>query len=261
LRHFSGVNLEDSTLCRRSVFPALRFAKPAIDYYLSNVVFPMEMREFPWKLSASGWDLGKRTRHPLTVLPLSVKALDLPEQRHTNSAVLACLLRPENTVLELGGNQPHLSALTVDMLLTAVTTSPQPMRVILDVGAQIIELSNLQVAERWLGMVPVHEADAVIYFNAQDELSVLTRNGMVDSFLTSPFATQTDRCLVYLDQAHTRGTDLKLPDSYRAAVTLGPGVTKDTLVQGMDSSSFATCPPFAMAPPTSCPIPSLSRLP
>ncbi|AEO68380.1 uncharacterized protein THITE_2145549 [Thermothielavioides terrestris NRRL 8126] len=181
LRHFSGVNLEDSTLCRRSVFPALRFAKPAIDYYLSNVVFPMEMREFPWKLSASGWDLGKRTRHPLTgfsgttdskyVLPLSVKALDLPEQRHTNSAVLACLLRPENTVLELGGNQPHLSALTVDMLLTAVTTSPQPMRVILDVGAQIIELSNLQVAERWLGMVPVHEADAVIYFNAQDELS------------------------------------------------------------------------------------------
>ncbi|KAJ4291237.1 hypothetical protein N0V88_006237 [Collariella sp. IMI 366227] len=241
LGHFSGVNLKDSTVCQKSVFPALRYAKPAVDFYLATVVFPKEMREFPWKLSASGWDLGKKKAHPLTgfsgttdskyVLPLSVKALDLPEQRHTNSDVLACLLREENNVLELGSGQDHLSALTVDMLLNAVTSLSQKMRVILDVGAQIIELSNLQVAKRWLEMVPAQEADAVILFNDQDELSVLTRNGMVDSFMTSPFATQTDRCLVFLDQAHTRGTDLNLPDSYRAAVTLGPGVTKDTLVQ------------------------------
>ncbi|KAL2132090.1 hypothetical protein VTI74DRAFT_4243 [Chaetomium olivicolor] len=241
LGHFSGVNLRDSMLCKQTVFPALRYTKPAIDFYLASVVFPKEMREFPWKLSASGWDLGKRNPHPLTgfsgttdskyVLPLSVTALDLPEQRHTNSAVLACLLRNENMVLELGGDQEHLSALTVNMLLTAVTSSSQEMRVILDVGAQIIELSNLEVAKRWLDQVSPQEADAVIFFNNHDELSVLTRNGLVDSFLTSPFATQTDRCLVFLDQAHTRGTDLKLPDFYRAAVTLGPGLTKDTLVQ------------------------------
>jgi hypothetical protein len=248
LSHFSGVNLEDNVFCKQSIFPAVRYAKPAIDFYLATVVLPKEMREFPSKLSASGWDLGKATRHPLTgfsgtsdskyVLPLSVTAPDLPEQRHTNSSVLACLLRDENTVLELGGQQAQGSqALTVDAVLTAVTTShQQPMRVILDVGAQIIELSNLQVAERWLELVPTKEADAVIFFNDQDELSVLTRNGMVESFLTSPFATQTDRFLVFLDQAHTRGTDLRLPDSYRAAVTLGPGVTKDTLVQGMGSS-------------------------
>jgi hypothetical protein len=246
LRHFSAVNLKDKTLCKQNVFPALRYAKPAVDFYLANVVFPKEMREFSLKLSASGWDLGKTKRHPLTgfsgttdskyVLPLSVTALDLPEQRHTNSAVLACLLRDENTVLELSGDQDHLSALTVNVLLTAVTSSSQPMRVILDVGAQIIELSNLQVAQRWLDLVPSQEADAAIFFNDQDELSVLTRNGIVDSFLTSPFATQTDRCLVFLDQAHTRGTDLKLPDSYRAAVTLGPGVTKDALVQGTEFS-------------------------
>ena len=73
--------------------------------------------------------------------------------------------------------------------------------------------------------------DAVIFFNDQDELSVLTRNGIIDSFLTSAFAAHTDRCLVFLDQAHTRDTDLKLPDHYRAPVTLGQGVTKETLVQ------------------------------
>ncbi len=255
LKHFSGVNLKDSALCEQNVFPALRYAKPAVDFYLSNIVFPKEMREFPLKLSASGWDLSNTKRHPLTgfsgtidskyVLPLSVAALDLPEQRHTNSAVLACLLRDENKVLEFGGDQDRLSALTVDTLLARVTASSQSMRVILDVGAQIVELDNLEVAQRWLNLVPSQDADAVIFFNEQDELSVLARDGSVDSFLTSPFATQTDRCLVFLDQAHTRGTDLKLPDSYRAAVTLGPGVTKDTLVQGKESYDFAAsshCP-------------------
>ncbi|KAK3904432.1 hypothetical protein C8A05DRAFT_13694 [Staphylotrichum tortipilum] len=241
LRHFSGVNLKDTALFNNSIFPGLRYVKPTIDFYLATIVYPKEMREFPRKLSASGWDLGKAKRHPLTgfsgttdskyVLPLSVKALDLPEQRHTNSAVLACLLRDENMVLELGGNQNQLSTLSLDMLLTAVTTSVQPMRVILDVGAQIIELGNIQVAQRWLELVTPKDADAVIFFNDQDELSVLTRDGMVESFFASPFATQTGRCLVFLDQAHTRGTDLRLPDAYRAAVTLGPGITKDTLVQ------------------------------
>ena len=51
--------------------------------------------------------------------------------------------------------------------------------------------------------------------------------------MVSSFAQQMDECLVYLDEAHTRGTDLKLPTNYRAAVTLGPDLTKDRLVQGM----------------------------
>jgi hypothetical protein len=32
-----------------------------------------------------------------------------------------------------------------------------------------------------------------------------------------------EACFVFLDEAHTRGIDLKLPSNYRAAVTLGPG--------------------------------------
>jgi hypothetical protein len=37
---------------------------------------------------------------------------------------------------------------------------------------------------------------------------------------------------VYIDEAHTRGTDLKLPVNARGAVTLGLGQTKDQTVQG-----------------------------
>jgi hypothetical protein len=38
--------------------------------------------------------------------------------------------------------------------------------------------------------------------------------------------------LVYLDDSHTRGTDLKIPKGTVAAVTLGKGVNKDKLMQG-----------------------------
>ena len=107
------------------------------------------------------------------------------------------------------------------------------INVILDVGAQILELKNLQVAEKWLQMLPLDlNQDAVVFFDDDDEICVIDRKGIVERLQTSPYAEQLDRCLVFLDQAHTRGTDLKLPDHYRAAVTLGPDLTKDRLVQG-----------------------------
>jgi hypothetical protein len=72
-----------------------RYAKGVGDYFLAHVVFPKEIKEFPHKLSASGWDIGQIKTHPTTgfsgtndfrkVLPLSVEHLDLQEQKHTNA--------------------------------------------------------------------------------------------------------------------------------------------------------------------------------
>lgn len=67
LRHFSGVNLKNNAPCDKSLFPALRYAKPAIDFHLANLVLPKEVREFPLKLPAFGWDLGKQTGQPRQV--------------------------------------------------------------------------------------------------------------------------------------------------------------------------------------------------
>jgi hypothetical protein len=66
---------------------------------------------------------------------------------------------------------------------------------------------------------------------------VVTQDGTIEPFMSSPFNRQLERCVVYLDDAHTRGTDLKFPRGMRAAVTLGPKVTKDRLVQGKYSMS------------------------
>ena len=104
------------------------------------------------------------------------------------------------------------------------------IRVLLDVGAQMLDLQNDKLAETWLDVNS--DASAAIYFNEDDELTVRTRDGSTQLLISSPFAQQLDQCVVYLDDAHTRGTDIKFPSGFRAAVTLGPRVTKDRLAQG-----------------------------
>lgn len=108
-----------------------------------------------------------------------------------------------------------------------------PVQVILDVGAEILELNNLEVAEYWLRMTPDNVGvQAVVFVNESDEICVLDRHGRVDLLQISPFAKQLEGCIIFLDEAHTRGIDLRLPPAYRAAVTLGSAITKDKLVQG-----------------------------
>lgn len=240
-RQLDGINLEDERHCVQHVFPGLRSSKSVIDYFLSNIVFPKEMKEFPQKLAASGWDLGEIKRHPTTgfsgtndsrtTLPLDIAQLDLPDQNHTNALVLDYLLGDENSVA-FYPPKDTTSGSDAKVLLDMVTGLDPPAQVILDVGAQILELGNREVAAEWLELSP-SVVLAVVFFNDNDELYVLDRKGRAEPLQVSPFAKQLGSCHVFLDEAHTRGTDLRLPSHYRAAVTLGPGLTKDKIVQGM----------------------------
>lgn len=237
-RSLSGVSIRDRYQCMTEVFPALRYSKNAIDYYLAHLVFPKQCKQFPQKLSASGWDLGASKNHPTTgfsgtndtshLLPLDMKHLDLPSQSHTNAQVLAYLLQDETLVTHL---PPRTNNTTSDgeHLLTFVQGLEPDVRVILDCGASILELNNREVATAWLRLRD-SDVEAVVYFD-DERLSVLDHTGRIESFLTSPYANQLDLCIVYLDESHTRGTDLKLPRHYRAAVTLGAQLTKDRLTQ------------------------------
>nr|XP_036582444.1 uncharacterized protein CTRU02_07488 [Colletotrichum truncatum]KAF6791148.1 hypothetical protein CTRU02_07488 [Colletotrichum truncatum] len=237
----SGVNLEDRTQCIEHIFPSFRFSKSAVDYFLAHVVFTKELKEFPHKLSASGWDIGETKAHPTTgfsgtcdaraFLPFTVTQLDLPDQRHTNALVMTYLLQEENSV-ELMSPSTDVHKSDAETLLETVIKLQPPVRVILDVGAQILELDNVGVAKRWLEMMDDTEStQAVIFCDENDHISVIDRKGRIEPLHTSPFLSRTDVCLVFLDEAHTRGTDLKLPKHYRAAVTLGANLTKDRLVQ------------------------------
>jgi len=240
-RALEGINIKDREQCIAEVFPALRYRKKIVDYFCSKIVFPKEIREFPYKLSSSGWDLGKLKAHPLTgfsgtkdsraLLPLNVEHLDLLEQRHTNALVLEYLLQRENSV-KMMPRMPAQPTSEAEVLLKVVLQLQPEVQVLLDVGAQIIEMDNLQVAQAWLRMHHDQNKQGVVFCDDNDELCVVDRNGRVEILQTSSFNSRLDVCLVFLDEAHTRGTDLKLPQYFRAAVTLGQNLVKDKLVQG-----------------------------
>ncbi|KAJ7483159.1 hypothetical protein FB451DRAFT_1028934 [Mycena latifolia] len=237
LASLRGLNLDDLEQKTCHIFPLLRYNKAAIDFYLSECVFPKEAREYPHKLTTNAWDLA-RTKARLTtgfsgtndnkyLLPLSIEQLDQDSQQHTNAQVLEYILQPENRKVLCTNSDDALG-----LLYRVVQQQPSVM-VLLDVGAQVLELRNEEVAREWLELDSRPHVEAAVYFDpSTDEIRVISRDGRIQPLASSLYNTQLEKTLVYLDEAHTRGTDFKFPTGSRAVVTLGPKLTKDKLVQG-----------------------------
>ncbi|ETW75526.1 hypothetical protein HETIRDRAFT_423187 [Heterobasidion irregulare TC 32-1] len=200
LRRLDGVNTQDKGQFKHSIFPAL----------CRNHGF-------------SG------TNDNRYLLPTSIEQRDPVQQLSTNAQVLMYLLQPENDYYCCTHGSDDKPCSATDFLETLVHQMPE-IRVLLDVGAQMLELQNRELASHWLSLRT--DVSAAVFFDEADHLIVLTLDGMTESFISSPFNRQLDKCIVYLDDAHTRGTDLRLPKNIRAVVTLGPKVTKDRLIQG-----------------------------
>ncbi|KAI5800152.1 hypothetical protein DFH27DRAFT_653152 [Peziza echinospora] len=239
-KHLNSINLEDKEQWTGAVVPLFKHNKAVIDFYLNTKVFPLQAKEFEKKLSSSGWDISEKKTHPTTgfsgtndnqyFLPLTIKQIDTKEQLNTNARVMSYLLQSENSYMPIVSKKGQ--RLSVEELLQNLVLNKLDIQVLLDVGAQVLEFKNEEVAEKWLDYCRHNPAiRAAVYFDDQDELSVITRDKVKEPLRVSAFADQLDGCLVYLDELHTRGTDLKLPWKSKAAVTLGPGLTKDRLVQ------------------------------
>lgn len=236
----AGINLSDDVQRETKLFPLLRHNTLAIDYYLA-MVFAKECKHFERKLSCSAWDLcSQRLRLPVTgfsgtndlkmLMPRSIKQCDLPALKSTNGKVMAYLLREENNTyqpLQGGAGAPS----TDEQILELLAADPT-RRVLIDVGALAMENSNRQFARAWLGRVASMDIEAVVYFHDHNnQLVVCTRTGQAVPLRLSAYRNRMDRCLVYLDDTHTRGADLKLPHTTRGVVTLGKGLGRDRLVQ------------------------------
>ncbi|KAH7047461.1 hypothetical protein B0J12DRAFT_756007 [Macrophomina phaseolina] len=239
LRSLSGVNLDDDDLWESMLYPKLKFSKAAADFFMSRVVFPHEAKEFPQKLSASAWDIPSQSADMLTtgfsgtndnkfLLPLSIMQHDLPQLHGTNAMVVNLLLKQENRQY-IEAKDHSGRRLSVEGLLRLICKQSSKIQVLIDVGAQVLESRNQDVAQEWLRLCP--SAEAAIFFSDADEPMVVDREGVVERLISSAFSNHRDQCLVYLDEVHTRGIDLTLPTYARAAVTLGPRLTKDRLVQ------------------------------
>ncbi|KAG8742151.1 hypothetical protein FRC10_001959 [Ceratobasidium sp. 414] len=239
IRQLNGVNLKDREQFATKLLPAFSCNSAVVNFFLSSVVFPKSAKQFPHKLSTSGWDLAEVKHHVTTgfsgtndnryLLPASISQSDPVKQSSTNALVLTHLLQPENNHYTCIHGTTGETCSAKEFLNMLVNQDPE-IRVLLDVGAQMLDLQNDELVKYWLELRP--DVAAAVYFDNRDELVILPQNGSPVAFFSSPFAQQLDKCIVYLDDGHTRGTDLDLPRHTRAAVTLGPKVTKDRLLQG-----------------------------
>jgi hypothetical protein len=244
LRHWNVINVDDAGQVDE-LWRHLRFSTTVLNHYMNVFVFPLHAKQFAVKLQSSGWDLplfsldtgdqrAKTTGFSGTndnrrLLPLTIKQDDLPSLSQTNAEVLTYLLQDRNRryIVAADGNGVRLSE---DMLLRNVAN--QGVRVFIDAGACILEMDNRSLVKMWLDLDT--KAQAAVYFGSNDNRAWVQYRGGKEPvpLLATPFADNLEHCLVYLDEAHTRGTDLKLPRTACGAVTLALGQTKDHTVQG-----------------------------
>ena len=234
---FKNINLSDINQ-KVNLFSTLEKHIQVINFYLFRIVFPKEAKQFPSKITRNSWSHVEENRVNLVtgfsgtndtslLLPFNIIQNDLKELKGTNAHVLKCILN-NNSYSSLPRE------ITADLLIEKLIKghNGKMANVLLDVGALVIELSNEKVAKKWLLLRK--DAKGVVYFcSKKNELVVLSRSGKVKPLYH--YNTQnelTKDFLVYLDEIHTRGTDLVLPDGSIAVVTLGARVTKDKFVQG-----------------------------
>ncbi|KAK5056802.1 hypothetical protein LTR84_012334 [Exophiala bonariae] len=230
------INLDDA-LCLDTLYQHFRLNKAAIDFFLKLKVFPKEAREFKWKLSTSAWDLCATDNGRVTTgfsgtcdsrIPSTIKQKDLQSLRHSTASTLATILRYDNRQYICAASS-HGQRLSTDEMIDLIVGQVKERSVIIDVGAQFLE-DNKEIAAKWLNKCNKNKL-AAIFFNDRDEKMVLNHDGSTEKFNSSIFKDEIGSCVIYLDEFHTRGTDFQLPDSFAAAVLLGPRIPKDNLVQ------------------------------
>jgi hypothetical protein len=241
VRSYGGINLEDYKQRTKHLFPMLRKAKIVIDFWLSTFVFPKESKQFPGKMTCTAWDLCSQNHRLLTtgfsgtndssqLLPSNIQQNDLEELQDTNRKLEEVLSQEENDsylALPPPGKLSSTMTMSEHIIKSLVNNN---IKVLLDCGALMLEMNNEQVARKWLELSPTIEG--VVFFNDKNTLTVKMRGAGNDCPLDlSPFRERLDTCAVYLDDEHTRGTDLKFPRGSKACVTVGSGLTRDKLVQ------------------------------
>ncbi len=246
LQHINLKNLclEDARLLH-SLHTTLHRDMVVVNHWLNHHVFRHFAKQFPTKISASAWhlastgcDAAEPTRWPVVGFsgtnqshPLPMVQADLSSMWDTNDRMDAVIAATEEAgLVQLTRAAP-----------LAETVAGLGVDVVLDVGA-IVKEDNATFAQAWLAarrrvcaMAGTALPAAVLYFEEDALVAFEASSGRASDYYCSPYhapARMAD-CLTYLDDYHTRGTDLKFAPGAVAAVTLCAGLVRDVLAQGM----------------------------
>ena len=73
----------------------------------------------------------------------------------------------------------------------------------------MLDMTNQELVHHWLLLRP--DIEAGIFFDNADKLLVLNQDGGVEPLYSSSFFQQLHLCIIYLNDAHAWGADLRLP--------------------------------------------------
>ena len=172
----------------------LRASKTVDEKSLNENEQPAAIAKRRLKGNATALTVGfSGTNDNKTLLPLNVLQNDLPGLSHTNAEVLTYLLQPRNRkyVAACDSRGKRVSETAFLHMLKALG-----IRMLLDAGAQIIELDNLALAKTWLRVDA--EAEAAVFFGEDERARVVYRDGKVQPLAASPFLDNLGACVVYL---------------------------------------------------------------
>ena len=233
-----NINLDDAK-CFSAFKIHLSGCKEVLDFFMNKYVFPREGIQYGYKLQKCYSDLVKPPGGPITtgfsgtndmssLLPRNIEQRNMELLSSTDAAVLTDLLADQNREYVLAENDG--SKLKAQELLELVAGLNPSVSCLIDAGAQVITRSNRETAKLWLEFAN-DDKQAAVYFDEHNIKMVVSRAGDVEPFVSSRYRDNLRSCLVYLSNSQTRGVDMSLPDDFRAALTLGPRLGRDKMVQ------------------------------
>ncbi|CAF4664694.1 unnamed protein product [Rotaria sp. Silwood2] len=236
LKSFKTLDLEDDNRIKK-VHLYLSRNFNFIEYYLTNFTFPNDIKHYEKKLTGNAHTLageGKTKGFSGTddrndTMPESVVPERLPSQRGTNGKMLHILSRKINN--RYRSNMEISSTKELLNQVCQYAKQNEDCYVLIDAGAIIIEMSNFDVCKYLIKKID-KRFDGIVYFSDKNnKIMVILRNE--EYFPLSTCHIDNKKLFVYLDEVHTRGTDLKLPLTAHGIVTLGKNMNKDKLMQAV----------------------------
>ena len=208
-----------------------------INFWLAELVLPVEMEQYPQRLIANGWHLSDNPRRrPVGfsgtddnrwLLPLQVHQAQPSDLvlRATNGKMLALLLQNERYhQLEADDcKRPWQCVLEAAARLDA--------HALIDAGGLVAGVDNSDAATYLLSILDPKAFQGVVFFDTakHSEWRVRDQRGREWPLSKSPIRERD--AFVYFDDSRCRGADMRLKSDAVGMLTLGPGMFKDKLMQ------------------------------
>lgn len=204
---------------------------------MSSFIFPNNTEYYEKKLSGNAHTLAGEgqtkgfygTDDRNDTMPESIVPKRLSSQEGTNGKMLHILSRKINSTY-----QSKIEIFGTASLLDQVCEYAKENKdcyILIDAVATITEMSNFDVSKYLIKKIDKRFDEIVYFSDKNNRIMVILRNN--ESLPLPTCHIDNKKLFVYLDEVHTRGTDLKLPLTAHGIVTLGKNMTKDKLMQAV----------------------------